>query len=184
MLILVTLSLINLEVKQNKNNNKNNKKKRKRKNIYVFLQGARTKLLGGVISSMPMLSVALLLSALFVRLVERKQKEEIVRITTIIILKILTLPPQQQVSLKGNELNHGLLLIAQMSSEGSMCKGAYTEATTKIAKENNDFVIGYICQEELGDPRFLHCTPGVKVYIFRYIIFLSIICNLRKKLNI
>jgi len=69
----------------------------------------------------------------------------------------------REVSLKENELNHGLLLIAQMSSEGSMCKGEYTTTTTKIAKENDDFVIGYICQEDLGDPKFLHCTPGVKL---------------------
>ena len=52
-----------------------------------------------------------------------------------------------------------------------MCKGAYTEATTKIAKENEDFVIGYICQEDLGDARFLHCTPGVKVCFFFLFLF-------------
>ena len=69
-----------------------------------------------------------------------------------------------QVSLEeGGNLRHGMLLIAQMSSEGSLCKGSYTDTVVKIAQEHSDFVIGYICQESLGDPKFLHCTPGVKV---------------------
>ncbi|XP_060555901.1 uncharacterized protein LOC132716609 [Ruditapes philippinarum] len=56
------------------------------------------------------------------------------------------------------------LLIAEMSSSGNLAKGDYTKATVEIAKENSDFVIGFICQHKLiDDPVFIHMTPGVKL---------------------
>ena len=34
-------------------------------------------------------------------------------------------------------------------------------ATVKLAEENKDFVIGFICQNKLSeDPQMLHLTPG------------------------
>ncbi len=61
---------------------------------------------------------------------------------------------------KGN----GLLLLAQMSSAGSLAQGNYTEHAIAMAQRHPDFVVGFICQERLiDDPRFIHMTPGVKL---------------------
>ncbi|KKW07854.1 MAG: hypothetical protein UY44_C0022G0003 [Candidatus Kaiserbacteria bacterium GW2011_GWA2_49_19] len=58
----------------------------------------------------------------------------------------------------------GLLLLAEMSSEGSLATGDYTEQTIAMAKENKDFVIGFIAQRQIvTDPDFIHLTPGVQL---------------------
>ncbi|XP_002735881.1 uridine 5'-monophosphate synthase-like [Saccoglossus kowalevskii] len=60
--------------------------------------------------------------------------------------------------------NRGCLLIAEMSSTGNLATGEYTKATVKMAEEQADFVIGFICTSRLtDDPRFLHMTPGVQL---------------------
>jgi orotidine 5'-phosphate decarboxylase subfamily 1 len=60
----------------------------------------------------------------------------------------------------------GLLLLAEMSSEGSLAKGSYTEQAVAWAQEHADFVIGFICQRKLTDsPAFIHMTPGVQFQI-------------------
>ncbi|WP_342219421.1 orotidine-5'-phosphate decarboxylase [Rickettsiella endosymbiont of Miltochrista miniata] len=57
----------------------------------------------------------------------------------------------------------GLLLLAEMSSAGSLAKGAYTEASLAMAKEYPDFVMGFIAQHQLTEnPGLLHMTPGVQ----------------------
>lgn len=57
----------------------------------------------------------------------------------------------------------GLLLLAQMSSQGTLAKDDYTTATVEMANEHPEFVIGFIAQQRLSDnPRFVHMTPGVK----------------------
>lgn len=56
----------------------------------------------------------------------------------------------------------GLLLLAQMSSEGTLAKGSYTKHAVQWAEENTDFVVGFICREKISDmPELIHCTPGV-----------------------
>jgi len=71
----------------------------------------------------------------------------------------------------GLPLGRGLLLLAEMSSVGSLAVGQYTKESVRIALENRDFVIGFIAQRRMDDiamkyaasniPDFLILTPGV-----------------------
>ncbi len=64
----------------------------------------------------------------------------------------------------GLEKNRGLLLLAQMSSEGNFLDRNYADQAIKLAEEHEDFVIGFIAQKRLIDkPHFLHMTPGVQL---------------------
>ena len=64
----------------------------------------------------------------------------------------------------GMPMGRACLMIAQMSTAGNLATGAYTEATVKIAEDNSDFVIGFICTSRVSeDPTFIHVTPGVKL---------------------
>ncbi|XP_035031488.1 uridine 5'-monophosphate synthase isoform X2 [Hippoglossus stenolepis] len=64
----------------------------------------------------------------------------------------------------GKSLGRGCLLIAQMSSQGSLATGEYTQAVLKMAEEQSDFVIGFICSSKVGTrPEFIHMTPGVQM---------------------
>lgn len=64
----------------------------------------------------------------------------------------------------GMPKGRGLLLLAEMSSKGTLAKGTYTEETLKMANENKDFVIGFITMRQLiDDPCFINMTPGVQL---------------------
>jgi uridine monophosphate synthetase len=61
------------------------------------------------------------------------------------------------------EKNSGLLLIAEMSSEGNLAIGDYTKKNVELAENEKykDFVCGFICQHKISnDPALLHITPG------------------------
>ena len=58
----------------------------------------------------------------------------------------------------------GLVLLPQMSSQGNLASGEYTNKTLAMAREHDDFVIGFIAREKLvDDPKFIHMTPGVQL---------------------
>ncbi|CDK24880.1 unnamed protein product [Kuraishia capsulata CBS 1993] len=59
----------------------------------------------------------------------------------------------------------GLLMLAELSSKGSLAKGEYTTQTVDLARTDKEFVIGFIAQNDMGgrDEGFdwLIMTPGV-----------------------
>ncbi|XP_004712304.1 uridine 5'-monophosphate synthase [Echinops telfairi] len=64
----------------------------------------------------------------------------------------------------GLPLQRGCLLIAQMSSAGSLATGDYTDAVVKMAEEHSEFVVGFISGTRVSTkPEFLHLTPGVQL---------------------
>lgn len=66
-------------------------------------------------------------------------------------------------SVPGVSKVRGLLLIAQMSSEGNLCTEEYSKKTVEMAEQFPDFVMGFISQKNVSnDPGMLHCVPGVQ----------------------
>nr|AEN79477.1 orotidine-5'-phosphate decarboxylase [Starmerella magnoliae] len=57
----------------------------------------------------------------------------------------------------------GLLMLAELSSQGSLAKGEYSRGTVEIARSNRRFVFGFIAQNAMGTPDedWLILTPGV-----------------------
>lgn len=64
----------------------------------------------------------------------------------------------------GRTLNRGLLLIAEMSSEGHLMTAEYQAETLKLAEAHPEFVIGFITQHALSDhPGWIYFTPGIQL---------------------
>jgi len=58
----------------------------------------------------------------------------------------------------------GLLLLAEMSSSGSVATGSYTEKAIELAHQHEDFAIGFISQRRLSNHHnLIHMTPGVQL---------------------
>ncbi|XP_073408034.1 uridine 5'-monophosphate synthase [Dendrobates tinctorius] len=64
----------------------------------------------------------------------------------------------------GEALGRGCLVIAEMSSQGSLATGEYTKAAVKMAEQYPTFVFGFISGGKVSErPQFLHLTPGVQM---------------------
>lgn len=64
----------------------------------------------------------------------------------------------------GMPMHRGCLLIAEMSSSGTLATGDYTKAAVKMAEEHSEFVIGFISGSRVSQkPEFVHLTPGIQI---------------------
>ncbi|KAJ3060418.1 orotidine 5'-phosphate decarboxylase [Rhizoclosmatium hyalinum] len=72
----------------------------------------------------------------------------------------------------GVPLQRCLLLLAEMSSKGSLATGEYTLEALRIARRNKDFCVGFIGQRRLEglipnetgeEEDFIYMTPGVQL---------------------
>uniref|UniRef100_A0A147BEH8 Uridine 5'-monophosphate synthase n=1 Tax=Ixodes ricinus TaxID=34613 RepID=A0A147BEH8_IXORI len=60
--------------------------------------------------------------------------------------------------------DQGCVLVAEMSSAGSLGSKDYTEASVKMGEDVPDFVLGFVCQSRVSDkPNFVLMTPGVQM---------------------
>jgi len=64
----------------------------------------------------------------------------------------------------GKDKQRGLLLLAQMSSANNLLTPDYSKKTLEMAREFDEFVIGFIAQTKLSDePHWIYMTPGVQL---------------------
>ncbi|KAM7286485.1 uridine 5'-monophosphate synthase isoform X1 [Ixodes scapularis] len=60
--------------------------------------------------------------------------------------------------------DQGCVLVAEMSSAGSLGSKEYTEASVKMGEDVPDFVLGFVSQSRVSDkPNFVLMTPGVQM---------------------
>ena len=77
--------------------------------------------------------------------------------------------PEEPALLPGIEeapMERGLLILAQMSSKGHFMNAEYTDACVEAARENKDFVMGFVSQENLNrqpEDDFICTTPGCQL---------------------
>lgn len=82
---------------------------------------------------------------------------------------VRTIPEGDETMLPGIEeapIERGLLILAQMSSQGNFMNKEYTQACVEAAREHKDFVMGFVSQECLNsepDDCFIHMTPGCQL---------------------
>lgn len=59
----------------------------------------------------------------------------------------------------------GLILLAEMSSQGNFATGLpdYTQRTIEMADADNDFVFGFISMGKIAGDDYIYMTPGVRM---------------------
>lgn len=63
-----------------------------------------------------------------------------------------------------SNFHKALLLLAEISSLGTLAKETYIEATIKMAEQHDGFVIGFICLKKIShDPKWIYFTPGIQL---------------------
>uniref|UniRef100_A0A8C5QWW3 Uridine 5'-monophosphate synthase n=1 Tax=Leptobrachium leishanense TaxID=445787 RepID=A0A8C5QWW3_9ANUR len=61
-------------------------------------------------------------------------------------------------------LGRGCLVIAEMSSQGTLASGGYTKAAVSLAEQFPDVVFGFISGSRVSErPELLHVSPGVQL---------------------
>jgi uridine monophosphate synthetase len=63
-------------------------------------------------------------------------------------------------------MERGLLILAQMSSQGNFMGAEYTKACVEVARQHKGFVMGFVSQQSLNseaDDSFIHMTPGCQL---------------------
>lgn len=64
----------------------------------------------------------------------------------------------------GLKKNRGLILLAELSSQGHLMTPDYMQQTLKMAEQFPEFVIGFVTQHAISsNPQWINFTPGVKL---------------------
>lgn len=67
----------------------------------------------------------------------------------------------------GDERDRGILILAEMTSKGSLATGEYTKASVEIARKYKEHVIGFVATRQLSaDTRSDEAVPGEDFLIF------------------
>lgn len=71
----------------------------------------------------------------------------------------------KEAAMENTKEPRGLLMLAELSSKGSLAHDEYTQGTVEMAKSDKEFVIGFIAQRSMGGRSggfdWLIMTPGV-----------------------
>ena len=63
-----------------------------------------------------------------------------------------------------DEHDVGLIVLAQMSSKGTLACNDYTKQVIALSRTFPHSIVGFVCQEKLVDePGYIHFVPGVKI---------------------
>ncbi len=66
----------------------------------------------------------------------------------------------------GEPKQRGLLLLAQLSSQGNLVTPEYVRQTVAMAERYPNFVMGFISQQRISNnPTLIHMTPGVQMTV-------------------
>jgi orotidine-5'-phosphate decarboxylase len=66
---------------------------------------------------------------------------------------------------KNTEDGVGVLLVSQLSTNGSLLDDNFTKKCVELSKSNPKYISGFIVQKRISnmtDDRFVYCTPGVR----------------------
>lgn len=110
------------------------------------------------------------------------RKQSVVSVSTTISLRHESISPRPDPSFHPDEMSidkaallarlgevpflRSLLLLAEMSSEGHLMTPEYSQECVKVARQNREFVMGFISQRSLNtepEDNFITMTPGCQL---------------------